>query len=351
MNNTRWTPQELTDVTRPWEEFHTRWPERSYPAWAAKRHELKHRTILTPARVHSSDWVDTARGGDDVVGDASDLLDATIAYQQAVNRAFQTKQQQDVKLVTDDPIVLCFPSDWHIGSEGTDLARIKADCELIASHPRLYCALGGDPVDNFIEPEKISASRSQIAQPHVQWKLFRHLVQTIQHKVLWIGSGNHDAWTTKAADIDPLLASLAGIPVVYTREGGYIDLTVGAQRYTFWRKHRPTRFGSSARPTNFLRRMLTEGLPREFDVGVSEHFHEASVEVREWRPGTKVDRVLITCGSYKVSDPHAESLGYYGGGYGVPAVILYPDRRKILPFLHLTDALAALDGVPSSFHG
>lgn len=55
-------------------------------------------------------------------------------------------------------------------------------------------------------------------------------------------------------------------------------------------------------------------------------------------------RVLIACGSYKVRDKWAEGGGYYTGGYGVPTVVFYPDRRKMLAFWSIADALEALDG-------
>jgi hypothetical protein len=91
--------------------------------------------------------------------------------------------------------------------------------------------------------------------------------------------------------------------------------------------------------------MLRMGSTYEFDIGISEHLHEPGLEVFEYRPGTKIDRVAICCGTYKQRDPYAEGLGYYGGGYGIPTVILFPDRRKILPFYSLADAITVLDAL------
>jgi hypothetical protein len=342
LNNDPWSSEELEQIQSPWEEFHKLYPERSYHAWRHKRADLrKGRTPTEKKAVVQDDQDNESQLSDD------DLWNAAVAYQDAVNDAFPHSLFHHLSLSTKEPIAIAFPSDWHIGSDGTDLKRIKEDCELIANHPRVYCALGGDPIDNFIFAKMMSASRSQAEQVHVQWRLFRHRVQQLMasNSLLWVSSGNHDAWTVKASGIDGILSSLSGIPVCYTKEGGFIYLTVGKQQYVIYRKHRPTRFNSHYNPLHFLKQMLRMGTPIEFDIGISEHFHQADLEVCEYRPGSKMDRVLIACGSYKEKDLYAEEIGYYGGGYGVPTVILYPDRRKMLPFMSITDAIEALDGV------
>lgn len=342
MNNVEWSDEELFAIDLPWKAFHNLYPERSYNGWRLKRSDLRKGRQPTPKKVRHSLEEDTITD--------EELFNATVAYQEATNAVFERKLDHSITVETNEPIVLCFPSDWHIGSQGTDLARIREDIQLMVAHPRVFCALGGDPVDNFILEKMGSAARSQVAQVHVQWRLFRYLVNMLYESgsLLWVSAGNHDAWTVKAAGIDGVLSALAGLHVCYTGEGGFVHLTVGQQKYVIYRKHKPTRFNSQYNPLHFLKQMLRMGTPIEFDIGVSEHFHQADFEVFEYRPGSKIDRVLIACGSYKVKDPYAEDLAFYGGGYGVPSVILYPDRRKMLPFLSIADAIEALDGVSSS---
>lgn len=345
MSSAKWSSEEETDLDLNWEEFHAAHPKRSYEAWARKRRRERSRKTwgAKVAPVVVAGKLEEPEYSDD------ELWERMVAYQEMVQarqrEAFRL--EHTVRIDTQVPIAVAFPSDWHIGSVHTDHKKLKADCELMESHPRLYCALGGDPVDNFIEPEKVDAAREQIAQVSEQWQLFRRRVKGLvdTNTLLWVSGGNHDQWTRRLSGIDGIGAALSGIPVVNTQEGGFIFLEVGNQTYTIYRKHRPTRGKSSKNILNFLKSMLFEHLPIEFDVGISEHLHQPDFEVVEYRPGTKMDRVLIACGSYKVKDPYAESLGYYGGGYGVPTVIFRPDRREILPFRSIGAALEALDGV------
>lgn len=285
-------------------------------------------------------------------GDISDtdFLDAFISWQNARNAKFAATSRLDHRLrisTADDglPIAIAFPSDWHLGNAGVDHARIVSDVDLLCSHPRLFCALGGDPIDNFIIDKMIAASRSQLAQVDAQWVMFRALVNKLSDSgsLLFVGSGNHDQWTERLAGIDGITSALRGKRVLNTGEGGFIEVEVGSQTYGIYRKHKPTRFNSHYNPTHFLKQMLRMGTPWDFDIGVSEHFHNCNIELGEHRPGTGRDRLFITTGSYKVKDPYAEGLGYYGGGYGVPVVVLFPDRHEMMPFKRLSQAITVLD--------
>lgn len=286
--------------------------------------------------------------------DEDDLLRQAISWQESYTRRFKAVLEHDV-VVRDKatglpytgkkPIALALPSDWHIGNKGTDHKRIIEDIEVIVNHPRLYCSVGGDPVDNFVIEKMISASREQIFQVDVQWALFRTLVKKLvaNHSLLFVGAGNHDAWTYKVAGIDGIQAALAGINVVNTKEGGLVRLQVGDQPYALYRKHKPTRFNSGYNPHHFLEQMLRMGTPWDWDIGVSEHFHHAHIKWGDGTDGTTKERVFITTGSYKVDDAYAQALGYYGGGYGVPCVLLFPDRREMWPVARLEQAVRILD--------
>lgn len=333
-----WSDTEVAALDLPsYTDFAERFPDRSYDAWYNKRKAVRDapakQVHFVAPRVPVSD---------------EDHLKATIAYQRSQNGAFPSERVVDVSVETDTPIAVAFPSDWHIGSKGVDLQRLWDDCKLIASHPRLYVAVGGDPIDNFGPGNHPEAMEAMITDRASQWKIFRYLVQLLHDSgsLLWVSSGNHDAWTHQWAGIDGISAALRGIPVAYTGEGALVRLRVGEQTYRVYRKHKPVRFKSNDNPTHFLRQMLARGTPWEWDIGVSEHIHQAEMCVFEWRPGTKLDRVAICCGSYKERDDYAEGQGYYGGGYGVPTVILHPQRREMIPFMSIGQAINALDGVP-----
>lgn len=348
--NHPWSEAEENDAaTLSEEEYRTKWDEahrasgaepRTRHALRVKKRDLAHGFTQAHPRPKAKPQA-VAVEDSPTLSDA-ELYDAVIAYQQAIQRANQHTYEYRVTLDTDVPVAFCFPADIHLGSGYCDMVRARADFELIASHPRLYCALGGDMCDNFILPKMMEASRSMISTPDVQWRNYRYLISLVVDSLLWISSGNHDAWTTKVSGIDPILAALGSLPRIptYTGEGGFIDVTVGSQTYTIWRKHKP-RNNSNINRTYGGKQMLRMWSPREFDLGVNEHYHEPGYEVLEYR---RRQRVIMNTGTYKREDPYAESGGYYTANYGVPTVIFWPDRHKMLPFSSIEDALEYFDG-------
>lgn len=341
MNNRPWSAEEIADLALPWPSFEAKGHGRSYTAYRVKRDELK-RGIGPKPRLPKP----TPEWQAPPPVNARALIDTYIALQR-IRGSLAPEGAHAIRLDVDHPIAVAFMSDWHIGSSGVDYAALNADIATIQAHPYVYAAIGGDPVDNFILEKLMSASRSQISGDIAeQWAIFRHYVEQVLDSLLWVSSGNHDAWTQKVAGIDGVPTALAGIPVCYTGEGGIVALTVGQTTYRIYRKHRPVRRASNKNLTHFVKEMLRDGAPMEFDIGVSEHLHQADLEHFSYR---QLDRVAIACGSYKRVDPHAADLGFHDGGYGVPTVVLYPGERRIVPFLRLADALAHLDG-PSLYH-
>ena len=44
-------------------------------------------------------------------------------------------------------------------------------------------------------------------------------------------------------------------------------------------------------------------------------------------------------GSYKLYDEYGQKLAGYEGAYGIPSAILYPDKRLMIPFRNISDAV------------
>src|SRR5260221_3828720 len=171
MNNSPWSAEELDALALQWPQFRAKFPERSYHAWRLKRSDLaKSRKPTEKKVVHEPQ--------PEQVSD-EDRFQAVLEYQRTLNAATATKIEHSLTIETDEPIAICFPSDWHIGSVGTDLERLRDDCQLIASHPRLFAAIGGDPVDNFILDKMSSAARTQSIQVELQWRIFRMLMKQL----------------------------------------------------------------------------------------------------------------------------------------------------------------------------
>lgn len=374
----KWKQAEVVDVARSWAEFSALHPDRSWDAYRHRRYELGMGYTPKPADV--VDWArrrqrsakkpapepaypeavlapDAARSilrlrDERYLGTFLDFLDAH-------NDRFPPPGDISVRVNSNVPVGICFMSDWHVGSMGVDHRRLLRDVCQIAEHPRLYCGLGGDNIDNFILAKMMDAARGSLSSIEGQWTLFTTLLLPLLDtgSLLWVSSGNHDQWTRKVAGIDGVLAALKNIPVAddqwgsgaarYTGEGGFIDLHIGPpagpeQTYVVWRKHRPSRFVSSFNLTHFHKQMTRLQLPRVPDVVVAEHIHTMETGCWYYR-GEK--KVLINCGSYKVVDSWAREGNYLDGGYGVPVVILYPQKRRMLVVDSIDEALDLLDGL------
>ena len=388
----KWTADETVDLALPWEDFTAAHPTRTWDAYRLRRGTLgmgytpkpddvqdcnrrRRRRVAsvlhTPAPAPPKKPAPTPADPEDLLDRPTaaallrlrneQLVDALLAFQDAHQERFPPPGDISVRVpVTDGgPIGVALMSDWHVGSMGTDHRRILRDVEQIAAHPRLYCGLGGDNIDNFILSKMVDAARGQVmASIEAQWLLFETMLLPLLESgsLLWVSSGNHDQWTRKCAGIDGVLAALSQIPVAddqwnpvsrYTGEGGFIDLHLGPdggpeQVYTVWRKHRPSRFTSSFNATHFLKQMTRLQLPREPDILISEHLHTPETG-NWWYKGRK--KLLVNCGSYKVVDQWARDGNYLDGGYGVPVAVLWPTKHRMLIFDSIDEALELLDGV------
>lgn len=310
-----WTAPEIRDLPLAWEAFALKYPHRTRAAWDHKQRERRQDQPLAPP---SAQWT---------------------AYTQyhATVQAQLLPRSYTVHVETDQPIALTFLSDLHIGGEGVDIAAMRSDFETIARTPQHYLALGGDPTDNFVT-HGTSAMQSSDIQIKVQWELLCELLHLVAGKLLFVGSGNHDAWTYELAQIDPFLAVLKGIPTVYTGEGSLIQLTVGTQLYRIFRKHTPSRSRSRKHPTNSVVEELFSG-GYDYDIGVLEHEHQPAILQFRHR---ELDRLAIRCGTYKIRDIYSENLGFSNAGRATPTVILFPHERRFLPFWAMDDALSTL---------
>jgi hypothetical protein len=81
----------------------------------------------------------------------------------------------------------------------------------------------------------------------------------------------------------------------------------------------------------------------DFDIGCVAHNHEAAIEQVVLQDG--LDRIFIRPGTFKGIDRYGRSIGFNDVGSYLPTVILYPDRRFMVPFLHLEHAVGVYDSI------
>lgn len=334
-----WTQQAIGDAIRMgWREFNARYKgEYSYDAYRWKRHAHGYAGVPVPAEPVVTIAPELADADTEAIWDAMLALQAAHRNE----RSRKVKSEIDVKVDTDRPFGVAFFSDMHIGSTGVDYQRMRADLDLASSCKHMKIYLGGDAVDNVIIPKLGHVARdSQVVGPALQWLLFRDVVNTLLNRdaLLAVGAGNHDLWTQRMAGIDGVAATLADVPVVYTGEGGYINLTVGEQKYTVYRKHRPG-FSSRYNPSHSARQAMRFAT-KLADAYVIEHQHTPSIELAQ---AFGEMRAFIRTGTYKLIDSYAAEFGFNDGAIGTPVIVFDPFRRAMTTFMSLSDAVQFLE--------
>jgi hypothetical protein len=341
----QWTPEELVAVARMTvREFEAAYPGRHSPsAIHIRRRKLRDVGIEVKR-------ADLGRPPDPLAvtlpetpPDASDEeLWAAYDAMHAVTRQHGESQalpEADVAIETDRPVGIVFMSDFHLGNAGTDTQRLREDVALINTCDRLRVYVGGDGIDNFIIPALASAHRDgSLVTLEMQYLLFRSVIRRLMPNLLAVGTGNHDAWTKKMAGIEAMLYALRDIPVLHTREDTYLNLRVGNQQYTIFRKHRPPR-STQLNEGHGVQHQFRFG-ERPFDVGVMEHHHVPHISTFF---GHGQLRWAIRTGSYKVRDSFAREFGFYNGQPGTPVIVLFPYRKTIVPFMNIADAIEFLE--------
>lgn len=340
----RWTPEILEDLrTLSIRDFKIKHRQFTDPAVLIKRKELRdagYELVASPIGrtpdpvvVHLPKLPE--KPSDEQLWEAFDKM---YAYQETLD-ASRAMPVAAVTVETDRPFGLVFLSDMHLGSKGVDSKRLREDIQLINACDHLQVYLGGDWTDNFVIQGLSNVHRDEsLVTIDTQFRLFQSIMRQLLPSLMAVGSGNHDAWTKKVAGLDPRLEALADVPVLYTAEDTYLDITVGEQLYTVYRKHRPTR-SSQYNDGHGVQHMFRFG-ERPFDVGVMEHHHTPHISTF-WAHGQM--RWSIRTGSYKIKDSHAREWGYHHGGVGTPVIVFYPHRKTIVPFMTIPEAIEFLE--------
>ena len=234
------------------------------------------------------------------------------------------------------PVIIVSSADWHIGDLGVDYEQLDADVEIWNRTPGLYVLGGGDGVNNPIKPNRGEHDDIGIESA---WGLYIAVLTKLKDHLLGIGSGNHDGWTKDSAGIDEVSRIAETLRIRYLNSSGFIDLKVGRQTYEIFRTHK-TSFNSRFNPTHGLKQMRRIN-GWTWDVGIAEHSHVSALEEYELN-GQKI--IIMKPGSYKTYDEFARSNGFFGVTISNPAVVFWPDQRKLVGFRDYHEAIEYRDG-------
>lgn len=225
----------------------------------------------------------------------------------------------------DGWIGLAFPGDLHIGGP-IDYGELEADLDLIEATEGLWCIGLGDYSNNFQAATKLLKAMAEDVVPGSEDQM--ELVAYVMGRTRkWLGilEGNHDGWSGSSG-LKSLAAHLSCSFV--TEAGVSLKANVGSVRYVGYLKHQ-WKGHSNLNTSNEARRMWNEFPEWEnADFTVLAHYHQPDTHQKEIKTQTVVH---LRGGTYKSFDPYASKNGYVPE-YGIPLVLLNPDKKEIIPF-------------------
>ena len=242
-----------------------------------------------------------------------------------------------LRIKTDKPIALVFIADIHVGAIECALSLLFDDIEIMKKTDRLFVILGGDSIDNYIQPSKMSGVLESGLPIVIQWEILEEILKKLKNKVLTIGTSCHQDWQRKVSGFDYTEKLAEKYNLLYTGWGATIDLFIGDQKYTIHKRHK-MRVSSMYNIYHGIQQLYRFG-DSIFDLGISEHKHTGGFA---WFEGHGQPRLALHCGTYKITDWYLQEHAYPTSLPITPTVIFYPDRKKMLPFLTVRDAIAVL---------
>ena len=260
-------------------------------------------------------------------------MDNLIAYHQFV------PSEIAVSIKTTKPVALAFTADWHLGMFGVDYDSFYKDINTIETEDGLHCFIGGDGRQNMIQPSKLGSSHNQTPIA-VQNGLYVLTIKKLLSKIVAVGTGNHNYWTTMAEGEDWDREITRRLKLVYTKHSGRINIRVGKISYPVLRLHK-SRYNSSFNLTHSCKQYQRMHYP-DARVIVIEHNHIADME--QYRYNER-ECVAIRTGTYGVYDDYAQQNGFFGAHVATPTIVLFPDKDKVVGFKDMYDAITYLRAV------
>ncbi len=268
--------------------------------------------------------------------DVDDFYNTLKQMNKAVMRLENKQTRASIHIEDDKPIGITFWGDWHLGGKGIDYDQFDRDEELINSTDGLYVIGMGDYKENASALVHQAATHENLAATDMQDKIVLRKFEQTKDKHIVTIRGCHDDWDKRNANKDFVQAICDITGAVNLWHGGIVDLTVGNVEYRLGVRHK-YKFESSLNTTNTQRNFMNEYGP--CDVIAFGHKHFCELEHTQ-RMGQEV--VYVRSGSYKRYDEFGQKLAGYEGIYGVPVVILFPDKKLLVPYKRLEDGIEAL---------
>lgn len=245
----------------------------------------------------------------------------------------ETRKVKKLIIPGSKPIGIVSFSDHHIDGQSSDMATMEEDARLVRDTDGLYALHGGDGTDNHIK--HLCAIIGSNSTPREQLDAFGYYVGIIGNKWLGLVGGNHNEWTRLVSGIDGLAPQLSSLlRYLYDPDELWLEVRIGDISYRVAIRHK-YRFNSSLNQTHTVKRFY-DLCDYQWDVGFVCHHHESTFEPF-LRHGAR--RLAFRCSTYQLWSGYSRANGYNDAVPEHPMVILFPDTRKMIPFLNFRDGI------------
>jgi len=340
-NMPRWTEEELDILVKnyginPIATWMNQLPRRTWSAIQTKAHRIGLVSELYGSRpvIYKPSLPEV----DDV--DFEELWESLYLTQRASQKLSTRLDDVDIYVDTDQPIGVPFIADAHIGAISAPLDYIRTRFDMIADCPRFYPFSVGDTHENYLPGKHPQGTFGVMFPPELQKELVINLYSKLKGRWLGAVQGCHEEFSHTADDFDFTKYLAHQLDCANLGFGGLVKLYVGEQVYKIAIRHK-YKYHSSLNPSHTCKRLVQMEYP-EADISVVAHNHRAVCVQLTHRDK---DRVYVRPGSLKGPDRYARSIGFTDTGASIPTVILYPNKRLMLPFLHLEQAIEVFRGL------
>jgi hypothetical protein len=294
----------------------------------------------TPVAHFSPEYLDTKVATTNL----ESTLQAIRARRRTRDAAKLSQYAAHINLHTEDPVLVVFLGDAHLGSGDTDHDRFFKDLHRITTTPGVYTIFGGNMIDNAI-PKKFPDGMLQNAiPPEEQVTLMRKITCDLneQGKLLAVlETPCHEGWTYAATgqDIHKLIYDVEGRKFPIMENGSKLLLKTGQIEYYLAIYHQLGPFNSNLNKNNGTQRMRRLQ-HRNADIVTAAHHHTAeAMQTYCDKQDDQKPVCYLRTGCYKLDDLWAGGKGYIKGEPGGQSVRLYPDKKVMQPYLDLNLAI------------
>lgn len=226
------------------------------------------------------------------------------------------------------PVAIAFTGDWHCGAKGVEYGKLNETLDTIRETDGLYAVGMGDYAEGVSIHSKAAPAlyTGLFNSGDEQERYVKMRFDRAWGKWIAIISGNHDEWLYKHAGLTRMSRIAADLEIPHFGEGGgTIYANVGDARYAIGVRHNAP--GNSRLNTTNSQRRMFDDWPQwdNLHVAVIAHLHHNDLHIAS-RKGQRC--VYLRSGTNKVHDAYAKAGGFTPE-WGVPLVILYPDRLPV----------------------